>query len=322
MTRLLGISDRSTRTYPCSASPGLRPNAWLRGCRGIALLMVFCLITSEITLADAPSKRGYTRRSFLLLWPGQTEDKARLDLDAPLVTDRPNFTDAASTVGRGVSQIEFGYTYSHGKTNSSKGDVHTYPEAAIRYGVLRDWIELRIRQSLLSQDLSDESATGFGDTYLGTKLGLLPQHGALPQIAVQPQMTLPTGSGSSGTKHILPGLNVLLFWSLTDRSFLTGSSQVNRLESANSSDINSTWAQSAAVGTQIHKRLSCFVEWFGIFQDSVQEASDSHSSDAGLIWLYDRDTQLDIRFGTGLQDRFGKEFFAGIGMSVRFGRPF
>ena len=35
------------------------------------------------------------------------------DLDAPLVTDRPDFTEASSTVGRGVAQIEFGYTYTY-----------------------------------------------------------------------------------------------------------------------------------------------------------------------------------------------------------------
>jgi hypothetical protein len=254
----------------------------------------------------------------MLLWPGQSPDDARLDLDAPLVTDRPNSTDAARTVGRDVSQIEFGYTYAHSQGNSATADVHTYPEASLRYGVLRDWIELRCGQSLITNDVTEDSSTNFGNTYLGTKLGLLPQFGLLPQIAVQPQMTIPTGSGSSRAEHVLPGLNVVYLWSLTEGSFLTGSSQIRRSEAVDTSDLSTTWSQSAVIGTQINKELGCYLEWFGIFQDSVPDTQDAHFADTGLTYLYSKDTQLDIRLGTRLQDRFGEDIFAGVGMSVRF----
>jgi len=283
-----------------------------------ALLATFSLLMSERSLAEMPSNRGRTERSFMLLWPGQSPDDARLDLDAPLITDRPNFTDAASTVGRGVSQIEFGYTYSRSETDAGEATAHTYPEAALRYGIFADWIELRVKQSLVTEDVSGDSATSFANTYLGTKVGLLPQYGVLPRVSVQPQMTIPTGSGSSQSEQILPSLNVLLFWSLSEESYLTGSSQVNRSEINPSSDISTTWAQSAALGTQINARISGFIECYGIFYDSVPDARDAYFSDTGITYLYSKDTQFDIRFGTRLQDRFGEELFAGMGMSVRF----
>ena len=46
-------------------------------------------------------------------WSYGTSFSGGPDLDEPLVTDRPDFTEASSTVGRGVAQLEFGYTYTY-----------------------------------------------------------------------------------------------------------------------------------------------------------------------------------------------------------------
>ncbi len=318
ITFLAYCIDKINQRHSGSSFILLRALTWHNGGLNLTLSMALIICTPTVTLADVPLKRGFTERSFILLWPGQSSDDAQLDLDAPLVTDRPNFTDAASTVGRGVSQIEFGYTYFYSEAYPGKGSAHTYPEAAFRYGALRDWIELRLRQSLITQDISGDSSTSLGNTYLGTKLGLLPQYGLLPQVSVQPQMTLPTGSGDSRTEHILPGINTLFFWTLADKTFLTGSSQVNRSDTKDVSDINTIWAHSAVIGTQVDKRLSCFIEWYGIFRRSAPNNPDLHFADTGLMWLFDNNTQLDIRFGSRLQDRFGEELFAGFGMSLRF----
>lgn len=241
ITFLTYCIDKINQRHSGSSFILLRALTWHNGGLNLTLSMALIICAPTVTLAEVPLKRGFTKRSFILLWPGQSSDDAQLDLDAPLVTDRPNFTDAASTVGRGVSQIEFGYTYFYNEANPGKGSANTYPEAAFRYGALRDWIELRLRQSLITQDISGDSSTSLGNTYLGTKLGLLPQYGLLPQISVQPQMTLPTGSGDSRTKHILPGINMLFFWTLADKTFLTGSSQVNRSDTKDVSDVNTIW---------------------------------------------------------------------------------
>ena len=59
-------------------------------------------------------------RGTLFQWSYGTSFSGGPDLDEPLVTDRPDFTEAGSTVGQGVAQIEFGYTYSY---NNDGGEI-------------------------------------------------------------------------------------------------------------------------------------------------------------------------------------------------------
>src|SRR5262245_49645413 len=64
---------------------------------------------------------------------GDTQNAAE-KLAEPLVTDRPDFTEASSTVGLGVFQIETGYTYSYDANATSSTTGHSYPETLLRYG--------------------------------------------------------------------------------------------------------------------------------------------------------------------------------------------
>ena len=47
----------------------------------------------------------------LMQWSYGNSFSGGPDLESPLVTDRPDFTEATSAVGRGVAQLEIGYTY-------------------------------------------------------------------------------------------------------------------------------------------------------------------------------------------------------------------
>ncbi|HAH47822.1 MAG TPA: hypothetical protein DCM07_23800, partial [Planctomycetaceae bacterium] len=47
----------------------------------------------------------------LFQWKGSTGCNGGPQLDQPLQTDRPNFTSTSVTVGKGVTQLELGYTY-------------------------------------------------------------------------------------------------------------------------------------------------------------------------------------------------------------------
>ena len=65
----------------------------------------------------------------------------------PLVADRPDFTEAAATVGRGVFQLEFGYTYEYDRPEGSGGGevwTHSLGEPLLRVGVLAEGLELRL----------------------------------------------------------------------------------------------------------------------------------------------------------------------------------
>ena len=57
----------------------------------------------------------------LLQWSYGTSFSGGPNLDEPLVTDRPDFTAASSTVGRGVAQLEFDYTNRYSPQACSRG---------------------------------------------------------------------------------------------------------------------------------------------------------------------------------------------------------
>ena len=65
-------------------------------------------------------------------------------LDDPIVTDRPDFTEASSVVGLGVVQLEVGYTYTFDDEGPGSTKANSYPEPLLRYGIFRDWLELRV----------------------------------------------------------------------------------------------------------------------------------------------------------------------------------
>src|SRR5262249_60602656 len=121
--------------------------------------------------------------------------------DKRLVTDRPDFTEASSTVGRGLVQLESGYTYFRDKTGGVRTTLHSTPEALLRVGMFADWFEWRVGQNLFSERVTVESGdtittNGAGDLYLGVKLWLGEQKSCLPELGLILQMTVPTGTGA------------------------------------------------------------------------------------------------------------------------------
>src|SRR5688572_19959342 len=71
--------------------------------------------------------------------------------DEPLATDRPDFTEASSVVGRGVLQIETGYTFFFDDEDGTRTRSHTTPESLFRYGIT-DNVEARFVWNYLWTD--------------------------------------------------------------------------------------------------------------------------------------------------------------------------
>src|SRR4051794_22638848 len=64
-------------------------------------------------------------------------------LDEPLEADRPDFTESPKTVGKGVVQLETGYTFTSDSADGEHTANHSFPEMLLRVGVLADWLEFR-----------------------------------------------------------------------------------------------------------------------------------------------------------------------------------
>ncbi|MFQ5730316.1 MAG: transporter [Planctomycetaceae bacterium] len=243
------------------------------------------------------------------------------NLDEPLVTDRPDFTEASSTVGRGVAQVEFGYTLTYDSGNDVSVRAQSWGEPLLRYGVIADWLEFRAALFPVDQRTRQNgrrtTTAGTEDLYLGLKIGLTPGDGLLPEMALIPQMTVPTGSPRFTNDEVLPGVNWIYGWEINDFISTAGSSQINRAIDAGTGRAYLEFAQSWTVGYSLTDKLGAYTEWFVIVPHSADTAQTQHVFNFGLTYLFSNDVQWDIRFGRGL-NRAADDYFVGTGLSVRF----
>lgn len=235
----------------------------------------------------------------------------------PLSADRPDFTESTSTVGHGVFQFEFGYTF--GRDGDTKVHSHSLGELLIRAGALKDRLELRVAVSpqwmRTSPDRARTGGMGIEDLYLGIKLALTEQNGILPATAILPQTTLPTGSPEFSAERVLPGVNLVYGWDIAKIVSVAAGTQVNRAAGGHAGDVE--WAQSLVAAFGAGARHGLYAEWFARFhRGRGGRRWAEHYANTGATWLATDDLQWDVRVGFGLNDA-AEGFFLGTGMSVR-----
>jgi hypothetical protein len=260
---------------------------------------------------------GCQPRMTLMQWSYGTTFSGGPDLDEPLVTDRPDFTEASVTVGRGVAQIEMGWTYSYDNDGTTATKSHSYPETLFRYGMLAEWFELRVAWNNANEESAGVRNSGSEDLYLGIKLALTPQEGILPEMALMPQMNVPTGSRFFTADEVQPGLNWLYGWDVTESISTAGSTQFNRTLDDATGNAYTEWAQSWTIGYSLAERVGAYTEWFALFPHGADEARAQHYFNGGLTFLLTDDVMWDIRAGVGLNDA-ADDYFCGTGLSLRF----
>jgi len=262
----------------------------------------------------------YDSRATLLQWSYGTSFGGGAPLDEPLHSDRPDFTETSTTVGRGVTQLEMGYTYRQDANDGERTHSHRYPEMLCRVGVMADWLELRLawnyahEPGVPAQPLPGQH--GAEDLYVGAKVALTPQESILPEIAVTPQMLVPTGADEFTAGEVLPGINWLYGWDITDRLSFAGSSQCNRALDEETDAPFLLLAQSFTVGISLSEHLGNYYEWFVLVPDGADSQSTEHYFNGGFTIPVTLNLQLDVRAGIGLNDA-AENFFAGAGAVVR-----
>lgn len=244
--------------------------------------------------------------------------------DDPIVTDRPDFTEASSTVGKGRIQLETGYTFISDRADGVRNRRHSYPEALLRVGMFAEWFEFRIAHNFLSTSTGDSTSqstlTGAQDLYLGVKLGLTEQSDEtkiLPETALVLQMTVPMGHREFTANQILYGFNALYGWDVNDFLAAGGSFGVNR----NLDDDGHGYSvihSSFTINYTLTDRIGAYTEWFALMPHSASTAIfPQHYFDGGFTYKPVPYMQFDIRAGVGLNDH-ADDFFVGVGYSVKY----
>ena len=256
-------------------------------------------------------------RGTLFQWSYGTSFAGGPDLDAPLVTDRPDFTEASSTVGIGVAQLEVGYTYTFDNDGTDQTIGHSYPEPLLRLGILAEWLELRVGWNYATEAVNGVRTSGSEDLYLGFKIGLTPQEGILPEMALIPQMNVPIGAAAFTADEVQPGLNWIYGWVLSDFISTAGSTQFNRALDETTMTSYTEWAQSWTIAYSLAEQLGAYTEWYAFFPHSANTARDEHYFNGGFTYLFGDNVQWDIRAGLGLNDA-ADDYFVGTGFTMRF----
>ncbi len=255
-------------------------------------------------------------RKTLLQWSYGTSLSGGPELDKPLVADRPDFTQSSVTVGRGVLQIESGYTYTVSGHGDAQLSSHSFPESLFRYGAFAEWFELRLEPNFLAQRDITGWNSGMADTYLGCKIALTPQEKWLPEMGILIEGTVPSGSRAFTAGQVLPDVNWVYGWEVNDFLSIDASTIIGSAVDGQSNRPYTQLSESCSIGYQLTKKLHAFTECYGFFPHGAETELPQYYFDCGCSYLFNNNVQWDIRAGLGLSEA-ADDYFFGMGLTVR-----
>ena len=242
-------------------------------------------------------------------------------------TERHDFTQSAVTVGKGIMQVEGGYTYFYKDFAEEIESAHTTPELLLRVGLSED-IEFRLRWNyawLFPE--GEESESGSEDLRYSLKLQMTRQRpgSLLPTSSLELRGTAPTGGEAFSTGQADFGFDYIYQWQLSERVTFAGSTGYleNGLgdfglipEEPMEENFN-VLSQSAVVGLEVSESNTMYVEWFGLYSDGLEDEFVVSFFNIGIDHYITDDFVIDFRAGVGLSED-SDDFFTGVGGGYRF----
>lgn len=254
-------------------------------------------------------------------------DQQRDPFEERIETERHDFTQSAVTVGRGVMQIESGYSYFYKDEEEEIENAHTFPEMLFRVGLTED-IEFRIRWNYvwIFTD-EEESRIGSEDLRYSLKFQITrqPDDSLIPTSALEVRGSAPTGGNPFTTGRVEFSLDYIYQWQLTEGLTLAGSTGMGTdgyadfglLPDEPTEERFNAFNQSAVLGFELTESNTMYAEWFGIFSDGLEDEFSTSTFNVGVDHYVNDNFVLDIRFGVGLTTD-SDDFFTGIGGGYRF----
>jgi len=239
------------------------------------------------------------------------QDETTIDA---LVTDRPDATEASSTVGKGTLQIETGGFYESFEENSIKSESYTYNTTLVRYGIL-DNLELRVGWDFtegttkVNGNKLDNVTSGFSPLLLGVKIDIAEESGCMPEIALIGHI-FPLFTSAKDYRPETTGIDFRFSLSHT----LSEKSSIGYNIGAQWGDDSSEAAAiyTLAYGYSFTDKFGAYAELYG---DLPEDSSANHYWDAGFTYLVSNNIQLDTYFGTSFTK--GQDILIGLGASFR-----
>ena len=284
----------------------------------VALSLASSITAADAQTAEATSAPAAPKTLLQALQGGTTASGTDETDDYRIDPDRPHLPEASTTVGLGRAVLESGYTFSQ---KAGEQLSHSYPESLIRVGAFADWFELRIGQNFMSEQRTvsglTRSSGGFQDLYLGAKIALTEQNGLIPQTALIPQMTVPTGSSDETAHRVLAGLNTDFSWDIVKDRFGIELLVANNQIRDELGGIQYQLATGLTGVFQATKQLELFAEWDAYYtRGGLASTLPEHYAVGGLVYFITPNLAVDARAGVGINHR-SNDVLAGVGFAIR-----
>ena len=242
-----------------------------------------------------------------------------------IITDRPRKTESPITMPKGYFQIETGFLLQEFRTAvfdpnnpftpaTGKFQAFTYNTSLFRYGI-SDKIELRLIQEVnrsrirIDNSTVAQSETELLPTYIGTKIHVLNQDGWKPQIGFLAHIGGPLFSDLELGTEVNFRFNFQ--HQLSDN--LTLAYNLGGIIDTDANENAFTVLYTLVFGYSITPKLNTFAEIYGFLPGG---GINDHQVDFGVVYLVSPNFQLDVFYGTGLND-FSPDNIVGFGFSVR-----
>lgn len=215
-------------------------------------------------------------------------------INAQLVTDRPDQTESSSTVEAGNLQIESGILIGFEENGTFSTRQFLFPTNLFRYGLTKG-IEIRVLSQFEDIKIGSKSTQGISDIELGAKIQILKDEDKNTEIAFLSHLLIP-----SGTKELTGDkfgtINKISVSHKLNENLGLGYNLGYNYFGENSGD----FTFSLAVGAEISKKVGIYIETFGEMEQLEEFAVNF---DSGFTYLAKENLQFDFSFGTGLNNR-------------------
>lgn len=211
-----------------------------------------------------------------------------------IITDRPDQTEASSTVPKNSFQIEMGIVSQTSNDNAVTN--FSGPSTLLRYGIT-ETVELRLFNQFESNEIELEGgnikSSGLSDIEIGAKIQLFKKEGVNTEIAIMSHAIIPTAKDELTNDKIGTINKLSISHSLSETiglGYNVGYDYVNRV---------SAFTYSVALGVALGDKFGLYVEPYGSLAEGNQFESNF---DAGITYLAKNNLQFDVSYGTGLNN--------------------
>jgi hypothetical protein len=245
----------------------------------------------------------------------------------PISPDRPGVVNPPTVVGVGFLQIEAGVTH-QGQGGVDLGSNETgapgerglaAPALEVRLGVHpRVQVALGFSGWSGTDFRGGSEVRGFSDLGVDLRAVICEQFGALPQTAIELDLSFPVGSKEITSGGVDPTLVLLGQWTIARRLTLGWNFEAAALSRGEgTSGRFFEFSPSVAIGTGIGRGWGVFFEYFASLRS--RGTPDINGVDGGFTYLATPNLQFDVSAGTGF-DAPATGYFVAAGVAWRLPR--